>query len=464
MVARQHRDFPPARYLVGIGTGDSVEQAEARARADLVGGIEERVEQEIQIRQPKVTRAGFSALRFGIQGKLVGEPAGLQVAVTWSSSDGRRHATMATIERQEIAAAIAEQIREYEAQCQQLVTGITKNLADSPYTAVLNLLAALLLRSQAEEQRALLAAVSDDPPPASRGSGVGQLVELFETMLAAIELYAARGNGLAVRADATGVALVLGVDWDIGGTRQPMARMPVRFEIPEPGEECSIRSRVDPAGMATVGIASVRSFAGSGFEVLARIDGTQLLRDAGIEIDDQRFTGLIDMIEKPVARFRLDVTSEKASRVAVIVAETRAGELLHDSRVGEALGRLLTRAGFHVIDLEELQVQIPANPSPESMASLVAGKADMLIYGVVTSEVDKAVTAGLVFARAKGHLIAVQVDTKKTLAEIQPTARSAGRDLASASDRAFELLSRKAFEALGSALASAAGKPGEPEQ
>ena len=451
VVGRQHRDFPVERFLVGIGTGESPTQAAEEAKQDLVESLQDIVRQELELRAPRSTTSGFAAVRPSALEALAGQPAGLRIGVAWSSSDGLRHAAMAIIDRAEIASAATEQISAWEQQCDKVFSVALAKQAKEPYTALVNLLSGLLLKAQAEEQRALLAAVRPGPPPVSVGPSLGRLVDTVRLGAEALRLTAARGNGLAVRADSKSVALVLGVDQVFGKRRSPVANLPIRFNPPA-GKPMS--ARTDLAGMATGLLPEVSPFAGSRFKVEAHVDGTQVLAEAGIEPGDNRFFSIQAILERPLAIFNLHATAEGAGKLALVIAETVDGQFRSNSKLVAQLTRDFTEAGYHVVDLDELKIELPAEPTPETMAKAVAGPTDFLVYGVVAAEVEHKVAAGLVFSRARAQILAIKVSGAKLLTKLTPDAKSPGRDAQSAADRALTSLGRTVFQKLTAAMAA----------
>ncbi len=452
VVARQHREYTADRFLIGVATGASRAEAVAAARADLTGALRERLSMEFEVRGPKLQLAGSAVLRPQRVDDLAAEPSGLKTALTWTSASGKRHAAMAVVAREELASAAREQISAWEDQALELLTRAKARRAKTPYAAVMDLIATLLLRVQAEEQRAMLAAVSQTEPPAAKGPGLGELVAELDRIRSGFRLVAARGNGLAVRADATDVILVLSADLKEGGRSVPMGSMPVRFELPPDSGERIISARVDAAGMADVKLSSVSAFAGRKLIVDAHPDGTQMLADAGIEVGDVRFAGLSKRLSQPRTDFELTVTDPAAGKVALIIAETRGGEFQQNSNLSAGLARALTAAGYNVVEFDELDVDLPKEPTPQSMAAVLKDRADFLVYGVANAAIDKQIAAGLVFVKTDCQLMVVRVPSGQVLAELKPSARSPGRDLDSAADRACQAVIREASKSIAAAL------------
>jgi hypothetical protein len=179
-----------------------------------------------------------------------------------------------------------------------------------------------------------------------------------------------------------------------------------------------------------------------------------VLSDAGLPAGEARFTSLALLIDAPRARFAIRVNSAKADRVALVIAETRGGQFHPNSHFVDALSAQLAAAGYNVIGLDEMGVQVPADPTPANMALAVAGKADTLVYGVVKAELDSKVAAGLVFSKATAQLVVVEVATRKVKRETKPTTRSPGRDPQSAFDRSLAALAKQVSASLTGVLSA----------
>jgi hypothetical protein len=459
VVGRAHRDFPAERYLLGVGTGAGTGEALAAARGDLHSRVRERLELELNMRAPKLAAGGIEALRPSSAEALLANlpPAGL--ALKWRSRDGTRHAAMVAVERQRLANELAGRVRQHENRALELSGRARGRRSESPYEAVVDLLTALRLRIEAEHQRALLAAVSPAPPPGSRGPSLGELFTELDTMLAAVRLIAGRGDGLVIDPAATDVTLVLAVDLRGEDLAVPLARCPVAFELPGPAEPARIEARTDAAGMATVELPAVAPFAGRALQITARLDPGRMLRDAGAEPGAARWQALRQRLIAKRARFALRVNSAAARRLALVIAETVAGRFRPHSRLLDQLSRRLARDGFRPVDFDELDIELPQQPTPAAMAELVHGKAELLLYGAAATALEREVAAGLVFARARSELLLVEVASGRTLAELGPEAKAAGRDLESASDRALDALARKLHQDIAAAAPAEPAKP-----
>ncbi len=452
VVGRAHRDFPAERYMLGVGTGAGTGEALAAARDDLQQRLLERLELELNIRSPKLAAGGIEALQPSSAAALLAPLPPAEPALKWQSSAGDRHAAMVAIDRQRLTSELAVRVRQHESRALELIGRARGRRSQSPYQAMVDLLTALRLRIEAEHQRALLAAVSPAPPPASRGPSLDELFAELDGMLGAVRLIAGRGDGLAIDPAATDVTLVLAVDLRGAELAAPLARCPVVFELPDPAEPARIEARTDAAGMASVELPAVAAFAGKPLAVTARLDPGRMLSDAGAEPGAARWSALRHRLTAKQARFALRVNSAAARRLALVVAETVAGRFRPNSRLLDQLGQRLARDGFRPVDFEQLDIELPQQPTPAAMAGLVRGKAELLLYGAAATELDREVAAGLVFARARSELLLVEVASGRTLAELGPEAKAAGRDLESASDRALDALARKLHRAIAAAV------------
>ncbi len=444
-VSHQHGKYTPDKYIIGVGLASSAKDAKQKATDQIMEDLRTRLAGELKVRGAKLVIAGSPALTPSSAHELLSGLPEAHEVLAWSDTKGDRHYSMVAMNRTELVSSTRAQVKEWDMQGMELVGKAGAGMSDSPYSSLVNLMAATLLRVQTEQQRALLAVIDPSPPPAQKGPSLEELLTRVQDLLGRVRMTATYGKELSLNADAKQAVLVLSVDLKTAQTSVPFSGCPVAFE--SKGLK-PVMTRVDPAGMATGRLQGLAEHAGQTLSVHAHMDGGTMLQDSGVDMDDARFAGIRKIFESKSAEFHLKLIDKRAQKIAIAMAETRGGELRQNSRVVELLQRKLMSKGYNVFAFDELDVQLPQDPTPKTMSEAFRNKADLLIYGVAASSLERKVSHGLVFVKATAQVVLVRVDTGKVLVQKGFSAKSPGMDLASASARAFASLARKIAAAL----------------
>ena len=444
-VTHQHMQYTPDKYVIGVGLAKTPRAAEQKAKDQITDTLKKRLSSELMVRGSKLTIASTPALDASCATELLSVLPRVQQVLSWSDAQKTRYYSMVVMDRTELTKSTLAQVKEWDAQSMELVVKASAGASLSPYSSLINLMAAISLRVQAEQLRALLAVLDSTPPPAQKGPSLHELVSRVEDLLGRVHLTAAHGKNLYLNANAQDTTLVLSADLKIEQTSIPFSGCPVVFEAKgiKP-----ISTRVGPAGMATVKLNDLSAHAGQKIIINCHIQADAVLQDSGVDMDDTRFAGLKKILETKSAYFKLRISKPGARKIAIALAETRGGELRQNSRVVELLQHELISKGYNVLAFDELGVQLPKNPSPESMSDAFQGKADLLIYGVAATSLIRKVSPGLSFAKATAQIVLLKVATGKVIIQQTLSTKSPGLDMANASDRAFRSLARKIFAAL----------------
>ncbi|HOX43217.1 MAG TPA: hypothetical protein PK668_06450 [Myxococcota bacterium] len=458
LVSRQSQDIRAEHHFTGAGEGASAAEADARAQADLLA----RLQAEGRARLARLLGPGAPAelrlARLDPAAELLSAPAAARVVARWQSTDGARFASLAALDRAELAAALAEQMAGLSAQVEEALRTSRELGPATPYAGVLHALGAYLLLGQLQDARACLVAVQPDAlRTQAQGPDEAALGGRLDEALAALELFAPAQA--AWRAGEEGRTALLVAGARASGTGEPAAGVPLRFSNPEAG--FAREARTDEAGLVSLELDLAAAAApGARLRLALGLDGQAALAEAGLDPADPRWTPLPARLGAARAHQVLARPAAGGAQVALLVAELRSGKFQPDSRAAQTLAQALAAQGFRPRPTAELSFQLEGEPTPERVAAALAGQAELAIYGVVQTQLDPRQVGGLVFAMATGELVAVRLPTGEVLGRHQGSARGAGLDAGQAEGRSLQAFAQKALELLLPGLSGAAPPPG----
>ncbi len=445
MVSRQHQSYPPARYIVGVGEGISLEAAEKEARADLSTVLDQKFAAALsQARKGKHNGpAWFEAGTDPVQS------LDSRVAVRWSSSDKSRNAVLVSVDRKQISEKLSGEIGKGEDSCSDLAGQASIALSETrdPSAALLDYLRALDARSSAEGARVLLAAVAAGAPPSPRGPQASDLLDSIGKLLGSIELVAISGDGQ--RADAQGslaLPLVVGAYLVSGRERFPVVNLPLIF-LP-PGKKDALGAVTSDVGTCSANFQNLAVVQHDKSFISVVLDTNEVLRRAGLDTADKRYRAIFEHQPIRSAHFAYLSPGQAARRVMILIEESHLGRRVAHSGLGSSLGRKLAERGLLLIDPHAATDDLAQTETLDEAPEATKNHADVLVYGSVTSEITRVISSSFVFCKASGKIKVVELATGKNLMTFEKSIAAAGQDDKSACQRALEKLSAKAVSTL----------------
>ncbi|MBW1810091.1 MAG: hypothetical protein JRJ87_17980 [Deltaproteobacteria bacterium] len=435
VVVRQHNEFPAERFIIGVGQGSSRRQAELKALED-AGRL--------------------------IDSSYTGQdPIVPTVVLNWSSSDGSRHAALATIDRLVFAQDAAKLIYQAEKECLMHVLQAEKVLAAERnlYLGLREYLSALQARARAENQRAFILSIVKEQSKKISGPSISELLQKIDKLLSTVEILVVRGD--SQRANASGdlpAALVAGAYLVNGPERFPIKDLPLEFLPPGAKESPAIFATTTEVGTATIQIKGLPVLDKDKSIISVGLNGAKILAAAGVKSDDSRFADLLARINHHKTAFHYFSPGQATIRVAVIIEETTFGRPVARSQVAKYINRALAEKGFDLVDPNTLSDDLALIETLDEAPEAVKDHADVLVYGNVDADLFKVVNETFLFCQTSGHLRAVQLDSSRLLFAFEKTVKGAGLDEFAACQRAKDSFSNKFIPELVETISKLAQK------
>jgi len=457
VVSRQHRSYPPARYIVGVGEGISLEAAEKEARADLSTVLDQKYDAALS-QAKKGKHNGPAWFEVGTDPV---QSLDSRVAVRWSSSDKSRNAVLVSVDRKQISEKLSGEIDKGEDSCSDLAGQASSALSETrdPSAALLDYLRALEARSSAEGTRILLRSVASDAPLPPRGPKASELLDSIGKLLGSIELVAISGDGQ--RANAQGslaLPLVVGAYLVSGRERFPITNLPLLF-LP-PGKKDALGAVTSDVGTCSANFQNLPVKKRTDSFISVVIDTDEILSQAGIDKAEKHYRAIFEHKSSAGAHLAYLSPGQTARRVMILIEESHLGRRVAHSGLGSSLGRKLAERGLLLIDPRVATDDLAQTETLAEAPEATKNHADVLVYGSVTSEISRVVSVSFVFCKATGKIKVVELATGKNLKTFEKIITAAGQDKKSACQRALEKLARKAVPAL---LAPALSSPEEKQ-
>ncbi len=404
-VARAHPDFPAAAWVLGAGEGMSAAEAADNAYADLLRAL------------PAAARRELSEADLQALGRLS------HLEVSWESRDGRRHAALAALSREDIQRYLDESDR-------------ARRLA----ITVADLEQAREFEKSRKAYPALHWALQ-----ASATGGTAEALSYLERLLGAIQVRLRDGDRRSLSTGTREVSLSGAVELVFPERFLPVAGAPVRISLAGV-DSPSVEARTDAEGNVQAVLPLPPGF--SGGEAVLSLDGARILSEADLQAPEAK-KELLGRLESLRAVLRLEIASENGPRLRLAISETRSGRAVETPVAGARFAEGLRAAGLRVTpDDAALDPEMDAARA----ARLLAGSADLLLIGRVDAGVVQFVSDSFIFAEASGVLRLVQVRDGRLLGRFELTARAAGSDEWNASDRALVQFARKVLPQITEAL------------
>jgi len=408
-VARAHPDFPAAQWLIGTGEGIAPAEAADRAYSDLMEAVRVAARREL-------SEADVQAL-----GRLS------RIEARWQSRDGRRHAALAALAREDLDRYLADSLR-----------------AQREAIAAAELEAA----GEMEKSRQVYPALQRALRAVAAGGG-GEPGRYLDRLLQAIQMRLRDGERRVLPPGTREVSVSGAVELVFPERFVPVAGAPVRISLAG-ADGPAAQARTDAEGNVQASLALPARFERG--EVVLSLDAGTVLAEAGTEAQ----AGSAELAPRLLARSArqwLEIAAESGARLRLAVVETRSGRAVESAVAGARLAEELRRAGLRVTtDGPALDPDV----QPSQASRLLSGSAELLLVGRIDAGVVQVVSDSFLFAEAAGVLRLLRVSDGQMLQRVELSTRAAGSDEWNAADRALSQFARKALPRLLDALAKAA--------
>ncbi len=444
-VSQVHIDYPSTKFFSGAASAENLEEARKLAQARLADNLKKRVREAFEKQMAQVDKNSLAYLSDQAIDELIAEPAGIRIAVDWSSSKGVRHAALAVASRDEVLASAREQFKAYVQQVQQLLE-TAKQMEDKvPYAALLNLLGAVYIEAQATHQRIFVQALAgketlgDDQKTGGSEKALGQ-------WLASLRLSVIRGQGQKARpGQVLSAPLVVAVEWLDQKVPRPLARAPLSMQM-NVAKSKPIKLRCEQNGWATSS-PMVPANAQGKLQVRVSLDAAQILEDAGLDPTDPRTASLRKVIAGDGLGIALRVPGKDTPRCIVLIAESQDGDFVSDPVSVRELNRLLGDLGCDAVGLDQVKLDLPDAPSEAQIVAALRGQVRWAVLGEAACGVSRELSENFLFSEAWGRFSLYSGTDGKELKRFEAKLKSPGQDAKTAGKRALKKLSKQAQKA-----------------
>ncbi|MBW2702746.1 MAG: hypothetical protein JRF33_18145 [Deltaproteobacteria bacterium] len=444
-VSQVHKDYPASKFFSGAASAENLEEARKMARSRLADNLKKRVREAFEKQMAQVDKGSLAYLSEQAIDELIAEPAGIRIAVDWSSSKGVRHAALAVASRDEVLASAREQSKAYREQVQQLLE-TAKQMEDKvPYAALLNLLGAVYIEAQATHQRIFVQALAEKEA-LEDNQETGGSEKALRQWLASLKLSVIRGQGQKAHpGQALSAPLVVAVEWLDQKVPRPLARAPLRL-LMQVAKSKPIKLRCEQNGWATSS-PMVPATAQGKLQVRVSLDAAQILEDAGLDPTDTRTASLKNIIEGDALSIDLRVPGKDTPRCIVLIAESQNGDFVTDPVSVRELNRLLGDLGCDAVGTDQVKLDLPDAPSEAQIVAALRGQVRWAVLGEAACGVSRELSESFLFSEAWGRFSLYSGIDGKEVKRFEAKLTSPGQDAKTAGKRALKKLSKQAQKA-----------------
>jgi len=434
---------------VGVGEGSSLAIAEDNAQKDLIQRLELRLQKNLRT---NISKQGSSWLDpFAHLPDLHQTLPRAQMAVSWTSQDGTRHATLVVIDKGQGLSPFEKRVQTLGNKIERLERDGEQALQQEqdPARALALYIKALDAQLESDVLRFFYQLNLARELPQGQKSKTYEFMETIDRLVGSLQLKSIQGNGQQLQPDQT-VAnpLIAAVQFHVDPVPVGARLMPVRLAWSTGAQTKEVEHRTNEFGLVVIRVDPLGDAREGINQVWVRIDGNKLLSEAGIPDSDPRYAPLIARLNSLRTSFTCLKPGKETTRVALVVTEYIANERNSSSILKDAIRQAINQAGWQVVEAPDDVVFNPGSETElesvaEKLTKILENKADVLICGTIASDIVRIVNDQLVFSSAIGLVMILDVASGNILNRVNNTAKAAGQEVTSANLRALENLTRK---------------------
>jgi len=168
VLTHKHPGYPSNVYLIGIGIGNSLDEAKNNARVDLASQIEVKIESELKVYEKELTtKDGYSYAHYAsnkAKSTVEATVSGVEIKETGYSEKDKKYYALAVLHRMRKAEALESEISRREKEIMKLLEDAKSKLEAGDISACLeDYTQAIDIFAEIESKRALLSVISPAP-------------------------------------------------------------------------------------------------------------------------------------------------------------------------------------------------------------------------------------------------------------------------------------------------------------